>query len=87
MVDRAYELPPLIPEPGYNAVALHIEAGLLRLLDGLSLPSSHQPRTGALRGQINSSLDWYELVPVLNDLTVLVLPLADNGQHGLEEYL
>ncbi|MEL2330865.1 hypothetical protein AAER88_29380, partial [Klebsiella pneumoniae] len=37
-VDEAYELPPPKPEPGYSAVAPHIEASLLRLLDGLSLP-------------------------------------------------
>ncbi|MCO3229488.1 GGDEF domain-containing protein, partial [Pseudomonas aeruginosa] len=86
-VDEAYELPPPIPEPGYSAVAPHIEASLLRLLDGLSLPSSHQPQAEALRERIDGSLNWYELVPVLDDLAVLVLSLADSGQRDFEEYL
>ncbi|MGN5727338.1 hypothetical protein ACNQOS_19110, partial [Acinetobacter calcoaceticus] len=81
------ELPPPIPEPGYSAVAPHIEASLLRLLDGLSLPSSHQPQAEALRERIDGSLNWYELVPVLDDLAVLVLSLADSGQRDFEEYL
>ncbi|MBN0210596.1 GGDEF domain-containing protein, partial [Pseudomonas aeruginosa] len=73
--------------PGYSAVAPHIEASLLRLLDGLSLPSSHQPKAEALRERIDGSLNWYELVPVLDDLVVLVLSLADSGQRDFEEYL
>ena len=43
-VDEAYELPPPIPEPGYSAVAPHIEASLLRLLDGLSCRAATSPR-------------------------------------------
>lgn len=86
-VDEAYELPPPIPEPGYSAVAPHIEASLLRLLDGLSLPSSHQPQAEALRERIDGSLNWYELVPVLDDLAVLVLSLADSGQRGFDQSL
>ncbi len=74
-------------EPGYSAVAPRIEASLLRLLDGLSLPSSHQPQAEALRERIDGSLNWYELVPVLDDLAVLVLSLADSGQRDFEEYL
>ncbi|HIE5146571.1 TPA: diguanylate cyclase [Pseudomonas aeruginosa] len=85
-VDEAYELPPPIPEPGYSAVAPHIEASLLRLLDGLSLPSSHQPQAEALRERIDGSLNWYELVPVLDDLAVLVLSLADSGQREQAEH-
>ncbi|HCE6995772.1 diguanylate cyclase [Pseudomonas aeruginosa] len=85
--DEAYELPPPMPEPGYSAVAPHIEASLLRLLDGLSLPSGHQPQAEALRERIDGSLNWYELVPVLDDLAVLVLSLADSGQRDFEEYL
>lgn len=85
--DETYALPPPMPEPGYSAVAPHIEASLLRLLDGLSLPSSHQPQAEALRVRIDGSLNWYELVPVLDDLAVLVLSLADSGQRDFEEYL
>ncbi|RFQ33692.1 GGDEF domain-containing protein, partial [Pseudomonas sp. ATCC 13867] len=81
-----YALPPR-PEPGYSAVAPHIEASLLHLLDEMRLPSTHQPQADALRTRIHGSLNWYELVPVLDDLAVLVLSLNDCGQREFEGYL
>jgi len=84
--EQRYALPPM-PEPGYSAVAPHIEASLLHLLDQLQLPSSHKPQALALRGRIEGSLNWYELVPVLDDLAVLVLALNDSGQQAFEGYL
>ncbi|MDF3931542.1 GGDEF domain-containing protein [Pseudomonas citronellolis] len=84
--DQQYALPPM-PEPGYSAVAPHIEASLLHLLDELQLPTSHRTQAEALRERINGSLNWYELVPVLDDLAVLVLALNDSGQEAFEGYL
>lgn len=84
--EQRYALPPM-PEPGYSAVAPHIEASLLHLLDQLQLPTSHKPQAQALRGRIEGSLNWYELVPVLDDLAVLVLALNDSGQQAFEGYL
>ncbi|MFJ3051421.1 GGDEF domain-containing protein [Pseudomonas nitroreducens] len=81
-----YALPPR-PEPGYSAVAPHIEASLLRLLDEMHLPAAQQVQAEALRSRIHGSLNWYELVPVLDDLGVLVLSLNDSGQHEFEGYL
>ncbi|WP_448678592.1 diguanylate cyclase [Pseudomonas nicosulfuronedens] len=81
-----YALPPR-PEPGYSAVAPHIEASLLRLLDEMHLPIAQQPQAEALRSRIHGSLNWYELVPVLDDLGVLVLSLNDSGQREFEGYL
>ncbi|MFV3329723.1 diguanylate cyclase [Pseudomonas sp. NY15437] len=81
-----YALPPR-PEPGYSAVAPHIEASLLRLLDEMHLPAAQQPQAEALRSRIHGSLNWYELVPVLDDLGVLVLSLNDSGQREFEGYL
>lgn len=81
-----YALPPR-PEPGYSAVAPHIEASLLRLLDEMHLPAAQQIQAEALRSRIHGSLNWYELVPVLDDLGVLVLSLNDSGQREFEGYL
>ncbi|MBB4861997.1 diguanylate cyclase [Pseudomonas nitritireducens] len=81
-----YALPPR-PEPGYSAVAPHIEASLLHLLDEMNLPAAQQPQAEALRSRIHGSLNWYELVPVLDDLAVLVLSLNDSGQREFEGYL
>lgn len=84
--EQHYALPPM-PEPGYSAVAPHIEASLLNLLDQLQLPATYRPQAQALRERINGSLNWYELVPVLDDLAVLVLALNDSGQAAFEGYL
>lgn len=84
--DQRYALPPM-PEPGYSAVAPHIEASLLNLLDQLQLPTAHRPQAQALRERIQGSLNWYELVPLLDDLAVLVLALNDSGQEAFEGYL
>ncbi len=84
--DPAYALPDR-PEPGYSAVAPHIAASLLGLLEELELPAYHQPQALALRERVEGGLNWYELVPVLDDLAVLVLAVNDSGQREFAIYL
>ena len=84
--DPAYALPE-IPEPGYSTVAPHIGESLLRLLDELELPARHQPQAEALRSRVLAGLNWYELVAVLDDLTVLILAVTDSGQREFANYL
>jgi diguanylate cyclase len=84
--DALYALPPS-PEPSYSSVASHIEATLLGLLDNLSLPERHQPQADAMRVRLEQGLNWYELLPILDDLAVLTLAINDSGQHEFETYL
>lgn len=84
--DAGYALPEL-PEPGYSAVAEHINASLLGLLDELELPEFHQPQGQALRERLEGGLNWYELVVVLDDLAVLILAVTDSGQREFASYL
>ncbi|MBH3439499.1 GGDEF domain-containing protein [Pseudomonas luteola] len=81
-----FDLPPP-PEPGYSAIAPHIEATLIHLLDELQLPDSHKPQAEALRQRMFGRLNWYELVPLLDDLSGLVLSLNDQGHREFEGYL
>ncbi|MGQ7960036.1 GGDEF domain-containing protein [Pseudomonas sp. SP16.1] len=74
-------------EPGYSAVAPHIAESLLGLLAELQLPPHHQPQCDALRERVQGPLNWYELVPVLDDLAVLVLAATDSGQREFAGYL
>ncbi|MFI8746213.1 GGDEF domain-containing protein [Pseudomonas sp. NPDC077186] len=74
-------------EPGYSAVAPHIAESLLGLLAELELPARHQPQGEALRQRVQGQLNWYELVPVLDDLAVLVLAVSDSGQREFAGYL
>ena len=84
--DPAFALPER-PEPGYSAVAPHIAESLLGLLDELDLPEHHKPQGEALRERLLAGLNWYELVPLLDDLAVLVLAVTDSGHREFAGYL
>ncbi|CRM20038.1 MULTISPECIES: diguanylate cyclase [Pseudomonas] len=84
--DGVYALPDS-PEPSYSSVAKHIEDTLLGLLEDLSLPEGHRPQAEAMRERLADGLNWYELLPILDDLAVLMLAVTDSGQHEFEAYL
>ena len=78
---------PATPEPGYSAIAGHVETTLVGLLDELPVPERHRPQADTLRQRIIAGLNMYELVPVLDDFAVLMLAVADLGQREFEGYL
>jgi diguanylate cyclase len=82
----AYALPDS-PEPAFSVVADRVEATLSNLLDNLHLPEQHQPQLQTLRARIQHGLNWYELVPVLDDLAMLMIAFSDQGQRDFESYL
>ncbi|MVV47229.1 diguanylate cyclase [Pseudomonas sp. PB120] len=84
--DIHYALPDS-PEPSYSSVAKHIEDTLLGLLDDLTLPERHRPQAEAMRDRLQNGLNWYELLPILDDLATLMLAINDSGQHEFEAYL
>lgn len=84
--DPGYALP-TPPEPGYSAVAPHVAASLRGLLDELDLPERHKPQGEALRERLVGGLNWYELVPVLDDLAVLVLAVTNSEHRDFAIYL
>ncbi|MBK5532197.1 diguanylate cyclase [Pseudomonas sp. TH08] len=75
------------PEPSYSSVAKHIEDTLIGLLDDLTLPERHRPQAEAMRERLQHGLNWYELIPILDDLATLMLAITDSGQHEFEVYL
>ena len=84
--DAGFALP-ASPEPSYSSVAVHIEQTLLGLLNDLTLPEYHRPQAEAMRKRLEHGLNWYELLPILDDLAVLMLAITDTGQHEFEIYL
>lgn len=84
--DGPYALPHAV-EPPYSQVAAHIEHTLLGLLDDLSLPERYKDQALAMRERVARGLNWYELIPILDDLAVLMLAINDSGQHEFEAYL
>ena len=81
-----YRLPPS-PGQAYSAIAERVESTLLGLLQNLRLPEHQQSQAQAMRERIQQGLNWYELVPVLDDLAQLMLAVADQGQREFESYL
>ncbi|MNF41903.1 Response regulator PleD [compost metagenome] len=84
--DILYALPDS-PEPSYSSVASHIEDTLLGLLDDLTLPERHRPQAESMRDRLKNGLNWYELLPILDDFATLMLAINDSGQHEFEAYL
>ncbi|NUT74217.1 diguanylate cyclase [Pseudomonas sp. C1C7] len=84
--DVLYALPDS-PEPSYSSVAKHIEETLLGLLDDLAIPERHRPQAESMRYRLQNGLNWYELLPILDDLATLMLAIAGSGQHEFETYL
>ncbi|MFJ1339057.1 diguanylate cyclase [Pseudomonas caricapapayae] len=84
--DPHYALPDST-EPTYSSVATHIEETLLGLLDDLTLPERYKAQAQSMRERLQHGLNWYELLPVLDDLAVLMLAINDSGQHEFEAYL
>jgi diguanylate cyclase len=84
--DLHYALPDS-PEPSYSSVASHIEETLLRLLDDLTLPERHRPQAQAMRDRLKNGMNWYELLPILDDFATLMRAINDGGQHEFEAYL
>jgi diguanylate cyclase len=84
--DILYALPDS-PEPSYSSVASHIEDTLLGLLDDLTLPERHRPQAESMRDRLKNGLNWYELLPILDDFATLMLAITDSGQHEFEAYL
>ncbi|MFF7707220.1 diguanylate cyclase [Pseudomonas sp. NPDC007930] len=78
---------PETPEPSYSSVASHIESTLLGMLDDLSLPDKLLPLAESMRRRLSSGLNWYELLPLLDDVAVLMLGISDHGQLELQHYL
>ena len=78
---------PAMTEQAYSLIAEHVQTTLLGLLDDLQLPESHQPQTTSLRERIERGLNWYELVPALDDLAVLMNASASHNQREFENYL
>ncbi|MBA1234059.1 GGDEF domain-containing protein [Pseudomonas stutzeri] len=85
--DEGHYALPMMPEQAYSAIAEHVQATLFGLLDDLQLPESHGPQAAALRERVERGLNWYELVPVLDDLAVLMRAATSESQREFENYL
>ncbi len=85
--EQAFYALPASLEPPYSSVASHIETTLLELLSELTLPERYMPQAQAMHARIQRGLNWYELLPVLDELAILMLAVNDGSQQEFERYL
>ncbi|MCI3947704.1 diguanylate cyclase [Pseudomonas syringae] len=84
--EDGYSLPSS-PEPSYSSVASHIEETLLGLLNDLTLSEHFRPQVEDMQLRLKHGLNWYELLPILDDLAVLMLAINNGGQQEFGIYL
>lgn len=84
--EEGYALPSS-PEPSYSSVAAHIEQTLLGLLDDLTLSEHFRPQVEDMQLRLKHGLNWYELLPILDDMAVLMLAINNGGQQEFGTYL
>lgn len=74
-------------EPSYSRLNEHIRDVLSELLDQIEIPPLANENYRAARQQINAGLPWYELIPTLEDITLVVVSAFDLRQQEFEQYL
>lgn len=85
--EQAFYALPASLDPPYSSVASHIETTLLELLSELTLPERYMAQAQAMHARIQRGLNWYELLPVLDELAILMLAVNDGSQQEFERYL
>jgi diguanylate cyclase len=72
---------------GYDHLEQEISAMLTNLLDQLVIPARYNDQLDALEKKLICKLNWYELVPVLEQVTHLVIDALGDGQEEFEFFL
>lgn len=74
-------------QPGYDHIEQEISAMLSRLLAQLVIPTRYNDRLNELKEKLMSKLNWYELVPLLEQVANLVIDALGDGQEEFEHFL
>ncbi|HKM37691.1 MAG TPA: diguanylate cyclase [Thiopseudomonas sp.] len=84
--DDSYALP-LLMDASYSSVAQHIHDTLTTLLNELPITQHYETQVTELRSRLNSGLNWYELAPLLDELSIIILAIANGADNELTHYL
>ena len=74
-------------EPGYAQIEKEVSDTLSRLLKQLVIPDRLGNRLDDLKQRLSTSLNWYELVPLLEAVADLVIDALGTGQEEFEQFL
>ncbi len=74
-------------QPGYDHIEQEISNMLTSLLCQLVIPDRFRERLEALKLKLTGKLNWYELVPLLEQVANLVIDALGDGQEEFEQFL
>jgi diguanylate cyclase len=81
----------IVPEqatrPSYGQIEEEISVMLSRLLQQLVIPSRFHQRLEYLKEKLTNKLNWYELVPLLEQVSNLIIDALGDGQEEFEQFL
>lgn len=74
-------------EPPFSKLNQAVCAILTELLDQIEVPPMAKENYEGAHKQLARGLNWYELVPVLEDVSIVVMSAFDNNQKEFEKFL
>jgi len=74
-------------EPGFSHIAGEVSETLLTLLSQLVIPDRLLDSASSLQLRLGKGLNWYELVPLLEDTAELITECLGSGQKEFERFL
>jgi diguanylate cyclase len=74
-------------KPGYDHIEQEISTMLTNLLAQLVIPARYNDQLDDLKNKLINKLHWYELVPLLEQVTHLVIDALGDGQEEFEYFL
>jgi diguanylate cyclase len=74
-------------KPGYDHIEQEISTMLTNLLAQLVIPARYNDQLDDLKNKLINKLHWYELVPLLEQVTHLFIDALGDGQEEFEYFL
>ncbi|WP_419812286.1 GGDEF domain-containing protein [Bacterioplanoides sp.] len=74
-------------EPGFSHIAQEVSDTLINLLSQLVIPDRLTGTATSLQTRLGKGLNWYELVPLLEDTAEFLIDCLGSGQQEFERFL
>lgn len=74
-------------EPGFSHIAQEVSDTLINLLSQLVIPDRLAGTATSLQTRLGKGLNWYELVPLLEDTAEFLIDCLGSGQQEFERFL
>lgn len=74
-------------EPGFSHIAQEVSDTLINLLSQLVIPDRLADIATGLQTRLGKGLNWYELVPLLEDTAEFLIDCLGSGQQEFERFL